>query len=98
VLIAVFFAADHLGPSLRHCACIFGSTGTIATELVKPVAEIDVITTKTPFGQDSSNVGSEHASAFGGRIDHHAGQSRRQRQVPQSAALIGDATITIDCR
>src|SRR5262245_22968410 len=98
MLIAVLFAADHLSPSLRHCACILGSTGTIATELVKPVAEIDVVTTKTPFGQDSSNVGSEHASAFGGRIDHHARQSRRQRQVPQSAALIGAATMAVDCR
>src|SRR5262245_21529856 len=98
MLIVVLFAADHLGPSLRHCACILGSTGTIATELVKPVAEIDVITTKPAFGQDSSNVGSEHASAFGGRINHHARQSRRQRQVPQLAALVGDATIAIDCR
>src|SRR5262249_59039746 len=61
LVIVIFFAADRLGPSLRHCARILGSTGTIATELVKPMSEIDIIATKTPFGQNSGDVGSEHA-------------------------------------
>src|SRR4029450_11694838 len=97
VLTVVYFAVNRLGPSLRHCARILGSTGTIATELVKPLAEIDIIATKTPFGQDCGDVSGEHAGAFGGRIDHHARQSRRQRQVPHPAALFGNATIAIDC-
>jgi hypothetical protein len=41
-------------------------------ELVKPVAEIDVVTAETAFGEYRCDFGSEYASAFGCRVDHHA--------------------------
>ena len=30
------------------------------------------------------------------RVDHHAGEPRRQRQLPQLAALVGDAALRVD--
>ena len=49
--------------------------------------QVDVVAAEPALGQHRRDVGGERARAFARRIDHHAGEPRRQRQAAQRLAF-----------
>ena len=58
--------------------------------------EVDVVAAEPALGEHRRDVGRKRCGALVGRIDHHAGEARRQRQGAQAAALVGDAAVGVD--
>ena len=85
-----------VSPALRHPPRVLAAARAVAAELIEPMAEIDVVAAKPALRQDRGDIGGALARALRGRIDHHAGEPRRQRQPPKLPALVGDAALGID--
>ncbi len=68
-----------VSPALRHPARLLAAARAVAAELIEPMAEIDVVAAKPALRQDRGDIGGALAGALCGRIDHHAGEPRRQR-------------------
>ena len=63
---------------------------------VDAMGEIDVVAAETALGENDGDFGGQFGFAEVCGIDHHARQSRRQRQTPQPSSLIGEPSVTID--
>ena len=60
------------------------------------MGEIDVVASESALAEEKRNLGGKQRIAACRALDHHAGKSRRQRQLAQRLALRGDAAVGID--
>ena len=65
-------------------------------ECGEPMREVNIVAGKAAFADEDGDLGSRQRGAFGRRVDHHAGEPRRQRQAPQFLAFLGDAAVAVD--
>ena len=86
----------HLRPALCHCARLACSLRAITSQRVEAMAEIDIAAAEPALGEDDGYIRGELRRACRRRIDHHAREPRRQRQLPQPASLLRDPSRRID--
>ena len=80
-------ASGQFAPSLRHLPRIARAARTVAAEILHAVRQVNVVAAEPALGQHRRDVRRERARALARGIDHHAGETRRQRQAPQRVAF-----------
>ena len=60
------------------------------------MAEVDVVAAQPTLGENDGDLSRKLGLARGSRIDHHAREPRRQRQLAQPSSLLGDTSRAID--
>ena len=82
--------------SAREAPRVLRALRAVAAEGFDASCEIDRVAAEPAFGQDDGDFGRAFRFALVGRVDRHAGETRRQRQARDRAALFGDEALGID--
>src|SRR4051794_37470331 len=69
----------HLAPPLRHRPRTPRRRRAIAAAIPHAMRQVDIVAAKPSLGQHRRHVGCERARPLARRINHHAGEPRRQR-------------------
>jgi hypothetical protein len=94
---AYILPACHLGPAPDHRARVVRSLRPVPAQIIEPMAQIDIVTSKTSFGNHRSNSGGQLSGTFSSAVSNHTRKPWRQRQSSQLAAFLGDSAGLIDC-
>src|SRR5262249_62433162 len=89
-------APRNLRPPLGHPARLVRPLRAIAAQRVETMAEIDIAAAESALGENDGDLGSKLGLTRSRRIDHHAREAWRQRQLAQPPPLFGDAAFPID--
>ena len=85
-----------LRPALRHSARIMRAGHAVAAQGIEAMRQIGVVPAEAAFADQDGNLGGKECGAFGGSVDHHAGEPRRKRQPAQFPPFLGDAAVCVD--
>src|SRR5262249_1733401 len=89
-------APRNLRPPPRHAARVARPLGAIAAERIEAMAEIDIAAADPALGENDGDLGGKLGLTRSRRIDHHAREAWRQRQLAQPPPLLGNAAFPID--